>query len=184
METEFCSVSLDIIGKAVFNYDFGSVNKESPVVKAVYRALQEAEHRSTSFIPYWQVPFAKHFMKNLQEFEENMSLLNKVLDELIVKALATQNKQDIDELESRDYSTMENASLLRFLVDMRGEDTTSKQLRDDLMTMLIAGHETTAAVLTWAMFELSQQPDLYAKVRKEIDEVATQSLPVDWALKG
>lgn len=49
---------------------------------------------------------------------------------------------------------MENPSLLRFLVDMRGEDTTSRQLRDDLMTMLIAGHETTAAVLTWAMFEL------------------------------
>jgi len=56
-------------------------------------------------------------------------------------------------------------------VDMRGEDTSSRQLRDDLMTMLIAGHETTAAVLTWALFELSQQPDLYAKVRKEIDEV-------------
>eukprot|EP01040_Poterioochromonas_malhamensis_P003666 gene3666-3917_t len=37
METEFCSVALDIIGKAVFNYDFGSVTKESPVVKAVYR---------------------------------------------------------------------------------------------------------------------------------------------------
>jgi cytochrome P450 len=41
---------------------------------------------------------------------------------------------------------------------MRGEESTSVQLRDDLMTMLIAGHETTAAVLTWAMFELSQQP--------------------------
>ena len=36
METEFCSVALDIIGKAVFNYDFGSVTNESPVVKAVY----------------------------------------------------------------------------------------------------------------------------------------------------
>ena len=46
METEFCSVSLDIIGRAVFNYNFGSVNQESPVVKAVYRALQEAEHHS------------------------------------------------------------------------------------------------------------------------------------------
>ena len=30
------------------------------------------------------------------------------------------------------------------------------QLRDDLMTMLIAGHETTAAVLTWAVFLLAQ----------------------------
>ena len=41
METEFCSVALDIIGKAVFNYDFGSVTTESPVIKAVYSALKE-----------------------------------------------------------------------------------------------------------------------------------------------
>ena len=31
MEERFCSVTLDIIGKAVFNYDFGSVTKESPI---------------------------------------------------------------------------------------------------------------------------------------------------------
>jgi len=54
---------------------------------------------------------------------------------------------------------------------MRGEDTTSTQLRDDLMTMLIAGHETTAAVLTWTFFELSQNKEILSKVRKEIDEV-------------
>jgi cytochrome P450 len=41
MEQMFCSVSLDIIGKAVFNYEFGSVTKESPVIKAVYSALKE-----------------------------------------------------------------------------------------------------------------------------------------------
>ena len=41
METEFCSVALDIIGKAVFNYDFGSVTKESPVIQAVYSTLKE-----------------------------------------------------------------------------------------------------------------------------------------------
>eukprot|EP01036_Dinobryon_divergens_P029748 gene29748-38888_t len=171
METEFCSVSLDIIGKSVFNFDFGSVTTESPVIQAVYCALKEAEHRSITPLPYWNLPFANQLVPRLRRFNKDLKLLDTVLDELIVKALATQNKQDIDELEKRDYSTMENASLLRFLVDMRGEDTTSKQLRDDLMTMLIAGHETTAAVLTWAMFELSQQPDLYAKVRKEIDEV-------------
>lgn len=47
--------------------------------------------------------------------------------------------QDIEDLEARDYKNMENPSLLRFLVDMRGEDTTNTQLRDDLITMLIAG---------------------------------------------
>lgn len=171
METEFCSVSLDIIGRAVFNYNFKSVNNESPVVKAVYRALQEAEYRSTSFIPYWHLPFAKHYMKNLQDFESNMKLLNTVLDKLIVNALESEQKASVEELENRDYEKIENPSLLRFLVDMRGEDTTSTQLRDDLMTMLIAGHETTAAVLTWTMYELSQQPELYARVRSEIDIV-------------
>jgi cytochrome P450 len=171
METEFCSVSLDIIGRAVFNYNFQSVDTESPVVKAVYRALQEAEYRSTSFIPYWNLPFASYFMKNLKDFENNMLLLNTVLNSLIKNALETQNIADVDELEKRDYSKMENPSLLRFLVDMRGEDTTSVQLRDDLMTMLIAGHETTAAMLTWTLFELSQNKDLFQKLRNEIDSV-------------
>jgi len=41
METEFCSVALDIIGRAVFNYDFGSVTAESPVISAVYSTLKE-----------------------------------------------------------------------------------------------------------------------------------------------
>jgi cytochrome P450 len=66
---------------------------------------------------------------------------------------------------------MENPSLLRFLVDMRGEDVSNVQLRDDLMTMLIAGHETTAALLTWTFFELSQQPELMNRLRKEVDDV-------------
>jgi cytochrome P450 family 97 subfamily B polypeptide 3 len=100
-----------------------------------------------------------------------------VLNELIEKALATQNQVDEKELQNRNYDEMENPSLLRFLVDMRGEEASSKQLRDDLMTMLIAGHETTAAVLTWSMFELSQQPDLLAKVRAEIDEVLGDRAP-------
>lgn len=176
METEFCSVALDIIGKAVFNYEFGSVTTESPVVKAVYSALQESERRSTSFIPYWNLPFAKHYMKQLQDFESNMDLLNKVLNELIEIALKDSTQADIEELENRDYEKMENPSLLRFLVDMRGEESTSRQLRDDLMTMLIAGHETTAAVLTWTLYELHQQPKLLEAVRNEIETVLGEEI--------
>lgn len=51
-------MSLDIIGKAVFNYEFGSVTKESPVIKSVYSVLKEAEHRSMTPAPYWEIPFA------------------------------------------------------------------------------------------------------------------------------
>ena len=58
MEERFCSVSLDIIGLAVFNYDFGSTTRESPIIKAVYTCLQEAAHRSTFYFPYWNLPLA------------------------------------------------------------------------------------------------------------------------------
>lgn len=44
----------------------------------------------------------------------------------------------------------------------------SKQLRDDLMTMLIAGHETTAAVLTWTVYCLTSHPQVVAKVHQEV----------------
>lgn len=74
-------------------------------------------------------------------------------------------------------SLRRDPSLLRFLVDMRGEDTTNKQLRDDLMTMLIAGHETTAAVLTWTFFCLVQNPSVEAKLLEEIDRVVGDRMP-------
>jgi cytochrome P450 family 97 subfamily B polypeptide 3 len=128
-------VTLDIIGKAVFNYDFGSVTNGSPIVKAVYRVLREAEHRSSSFIPYWNLPYADQWMGGQVEFRQDMTMLDDILADLINDAVATRSEADIEELEKREY--LEDPSLLRFLVDMRGEDLSSRALRDDLMTMLI-----------------------------------------------
>jgi cytochrome P450 len=153
MEERFCSVSLDIIGRAVFNYDFASTTTESPVVQAVYRLLQEAEFRTTSFVPYWELPGA-HLLPSQQAFRRDQELLNSTLDKLIKEAFATQRERDLEELENQDYADEDDVSLLRFLVDVRGEEASGSQLRDDLMTMLIAGHETTAAVLTWTLYEL------------------------------
>ena len=170
MEERFCSVTLDIIGKAVFNYDFGSVTKESPIVKAVYRVLREAEHRSSSFIPYWNLPYADQWMGKQVEFRNDMTMLDDILADLINDAVSTRKEATIEELEERDNA--DDPSLLRFLVDMRGEDLSSMVLRDDLMTMLIAGHETTAAMLTWCLFELSQgDPGMLRDVQHEVRTV-------------
>ena len=68
-------------------------------------------------------------------------------------------------------------SLLRFLVDLRDADLSDRQLRDDLMTMLIAGHETTAAVLTWALHCLVQHPQELAAIQAEIDAEVGDSHP-------
>jgi cytochrome P450 len=171
MEERFCSVSLDIIGLAVFNYDFGSTTRESPIIKAVYTCLQEAAHRSTFYFPYWNIPFMTSVVPRQREFKKNMELINETLNGLIAKAQKFEGTEDLEELQNRDYSKVRDPSLLRFLVDIRGADVTDVQLRDDLMTMLIAGHETTAAVLTWCLFCLAQDPALMEETRAEIDRV-------------
>lgn len=80
-------------------------------------------------------------------------------------------------MQARDYTDMENPSLLRILVDMKGEDASGAQLRDDLITMLIAGHETTASALVWAVYEIQQQPELLKKLQDEVDAVIGDRKP-------
>lgn len=171
LEEEFSNLALDIIGLGVFNFDFDSVNKESPVIKAVYGTLFEAEHRSTFYIPYWNLPLTQWIVPRQRKFRSDLKVINDCLDNLIKNAKETRQEADVEKLQQRDYSSLKDASLLRFLVDMRGADVDDRQLRDDLMTMLIAGHETTAAVLTWSIFLLAQNPTKMRKAQAEIDAV-------------
>ncbi|PNH00159.1 Protein LUTEIN DEFICIENT 5, chloroplastic, partial [Tetrabaena socialis] len=60
---------------------------------------------------------------------------------------------------SEDYTSN---SMLHFLL-ASGQDISSRALRDDLMTLLIAGHETTAAALTWALHLLAGSPGAVAR---------------------
>jgi cytochrome P450 len=177
MESEFLSLGLDIIGLGVFNYDFASITTESPVIKAVYGVLKEAEHRSTFYIPYWNIPITRYIVPRQVKFNADLVVINECLDQLIRGARETRQEEDFEALQNRDYSQVKDPSLLRFLVDMRGEDATNKQLRDDLMTMLIAGHETTAAVLTWLFFCLAQNPQVESKLQEEIDRVVGDRAP-------
>ncbi|KAG9438953.1 hypothetical protein H6P81_019118 [Aristolochia fimbriata] len=183
LEADFSSLALDIIGLGVFNYDFGSVTKESPVIKAVYGTLFEAEHRSTFYIPYWKFPLSKWIVPRQRKFQRDLKVINDCLDGLIKNAKETRQETDVEKLQQRDYTNLKDASLLRFLVDMRGADVDDRQLRDDLMTMLIAGHETTAAVLTWAVFLLAQNPTKMQKAQAEIDHVVGQGIPTFESLK-
>lgn len=142
MEEKFTSASLDIIGKAIFDYDFGSTTRESPLIRAVYNLLREAERRAQSVLPYWNLPGASEFFRDQKDHSDNLTLVNAVLDELIRNVFEEPRDED------------QRLSLLQYLVFNKGEDVTNRQLRDDLMTLLIAGHETTAAMLTWTLHEL------------------------------
>ena len=62
------------------------------------------------------------------------------------------------------YINDSDPSVLRFLI-ASAQEVSSSQLRDDLLSMLVAGHETTASVLTWTLHLLAQHPASLAKVR-------------------
>lgn len=59
--------------------------------------------------------------------------------------------------------------------DQRG--MTDRQVRDEVMTLLVAGHETTANLLTWAFYLLAQHPHVEAALHEEIDRVIGDRLP-------
>jgi cytochrome P450 len=61
--------------------------------------------------------------------------------------------------------------------EQTGEGMTDRQLRDEVMTMFLAGHETTANALSWAFYLLSQHPDAFARLRGEVAEVLGGRLP-------
>jgi cytochrome P450 len=58
-----------------------------------------------------------------------------------------------------------------------GEQMSDKQLRDELLTMLVAGHETTATALSWAWALLDLHPEAAAKLHAELDTLLGERAP-------
>ncbi|EHA8591274.1 protein LUTEIN DEFICIENT 5, chloroplastic [Cocos nucifera] len=174
MESLFSRLTLDIIGKAVFNYEFDSLTYDNGIVEAVYTVLREAEMRSTSPIPTWEIPIWKDISPRQRKATEALKLINDTLDNLIAicKRMVEQEELQFHE----EYMNEQDPSILHFLL-ASGDDVSSKQLRDDLMTMLIAGHETSAAVLTWTFYLLSKEPRVVAKLQEEVDSILGDRFP-------
>jgi cytochrome P450 len=61
--------------------------------------------------------------------------------------------------------------------DADGSQMTDKQLRDEVMTLLLAGHETTALALSWAWYLIATHPEAQAKLQEEVDRVLSGRLP-------
>jgi len=75
----------------------------------------------------------------------------------------------------------ERGDLLSMLLRAQDEDDGSFmsdiQLRDEVMTLILAGHETTANALAWTWSLLAQHPQVYAQVRDEVDRVLGERVP-------
>ncbi|CAA0841109.1 Protein LUTEIN DEFICIENT 5- chloroplastic [Striga hermonthica] len=174
MESLFSRLTLDVIGKAVFNYDFDSLNVDTGIVGAVYTVLREAEDRSVAPIPFWEIPIWKDISPKLKKVNAALKLVNETLDGLIAICKKMVEEEELQFHE--EYINEQDPSILHFLL-ASGDDVSSKQLRDDLMTLLIAGHETSAAVLTWTFYLLAKEPSIMAKLQDEVDSVLGDRFP-------
>ncbi|XP_062006489.1 carotene epsilon-monooxygenase, chloroplastic isoform X1 [Rosa rugosa] len=169
MEEKFCQLTLDVIGLSLFNYNFDSLNTDSPVIDAVYTALKEAELRSTDILPYWKVDALRKIIPRQIKAEKAVSIIRSSVEELIAKCKAIVEAEG-DRIDEEEYLNEADPSILRFLLASR-EEVSSVQLRDDLLSMLVAGHETTGSVLTWTLYLLSKDSRSLVKAQEEVDTV-------------
>jgi cytochrome P450 len=84
-------------------------------------------------------------------------------------------------IDERRRSNLERPDLLTLLLNARDAETgtgmTDRQLRDELMTLFVGGHETTMTTLAWAWYLLGQHPAIEAKLHAELDEVLSGRAP-------
>jgi cytochrome P450 len=98
------------------------------------------------------------------EYNRAVKMLNETIYPLI--ADARRNPKD---------------DLLGMMLAMRdaetGEGMSDLQARDEVVTLFFAGHETTAATMTWAFYLLSRHPEVQERVREELQEVLGGRVP-------
>ena len=147
---EMKHVTLDVTAEALFGADVAGA------ASAVNAALQIAQDnfiaRFNSLLP---PPIWLPTPRNLR-FRRAVRNLDAIV---------------YDFIRQRRQSGSERGDLLSILLRARDEDTggrmTDKQVRDEAMTLFLAGHETTALALTWTWYLLSNHPEAEAKLAEE-----------------
>ncbi|MFB2967489.1 cytochrome P450 [Aerosakkonema sp. BLCC-F183] len=96
--------------------------------------------------------------------------LREQIDRLIYEEIRERRKNP-------DRSRTDILSLLMAAKDEQGESMTDEELRDELMTLLVAGHETTATALAWAFYWIHKIPTVRQKLLEELDSLGSNPDP-------
>lgn len=157
---EMMRLTLTIVARALLGAE---VAKDARVVgAAVTTALEHATTKMGSYVdwPEW-IPLPLH-----RRFRGARSTLDGIVYEIIAQ---------------RRRNGAGGGDLLSMLLDARDEETgaglTDAQLRDEVMTIFLAGHETTAVALTWTWVLLSEHPAAVDRLRTELSSVLAGRTP-------
>lgn len=148
-------LTLDVIMSTIFGFD------EEGAHVALRERLQKLVHVAAN--PLWLLPPFRFncgpltpWAKLVRTHAEVVALLQREFE--IRRKAGCENRSDI----------------LSMLLCARYEDgrpMSDEELCDEMLTLLLAGHETTATALAWALFHVLRHPDILERIRLELDEV-------------
>ena len=155
---EMMRLTLQIVGKTLFDADVEGDAQD--VGKSMEQLLEiGANFRRTIFVPRW-LPTPTNL-----RMERAIRKIEKVLYRMIAEKRAS----------GRDAGDL--LSMLLAAQDEDGSRMTDKQLRDEAITLFLAGHETTANTLSWTWWLLAQNPAVEAKLHNELRTVLAGRAP-------
>jgi cytochrome P450 len=155
---EMMRLTLQIVGKTLFDADVESDAQE--VGKSLELLLEiGANFRRAIFVPHW-LPTATNL-----RVKREIAQIEKILYRIISERRAS----------GRDAGDL--LSMLLSAQDEDGSRMTDRQLRDEAITLFLAGHETTASTLSWTWWLLAQNLAVEAKLHAELDSVLGDRAP-------
>ncbi len=161
IDKEMMRLTLQIVAKTLFNAD---VEDEADEVGKALTALVET-------FQYLLLPFVDTLEKLPLPQSHRFRKAKNSLDQLIYRII-----------QERRESVEDKGDLLSMLLVAQDEEDkstmTDEQVRDEALTLFLAGHETTANALTFSWYLLSQHPEKEAKLVDELNQVLKGRLPV------
>src|SRR3989449_2316324 len=158
---EMMHLTLAIVGKTLFGTE---TQREAEEVRQALSETMKGFNRA-------MLPFAEFLDRLPLRRNWHYQRARNVLDSIIYRI--------IDERRRSGEDRGDLLSLLLAAQDEEGDGgrMTDLQLRDEAITIFLAGHETTANTLTWTWYLLSQHPDIERKLHRELDSALAGRLP-------
>jgi cytochrome P450 len=152
---EMMRLTLSIVGKTLFDAD---VESEAQEIGAALTDVMELFN--ALLLPYSEL-LEKLPLPQTRRFQRAKDRLDATMYRLI-----NERRQS-----GEDHGDLLSMLLLAQDEEGDGRGMTDEQVRDEALTIFLAGHETTANALTWTWYLLSQNPQAEARLHEELDEV-------------